>query len=339
MNEVAMIGAGLSGLTCSRALVDAGCKVVVFEKSRGFGGRIATCRTAANVSDVVTADHGAQYFTVRDDVFSQVVGRWHQQGVVALWQGKIGVSQGGTLVDSESIVERWVGTPTMSAIGRFHAQGLDVRLQTRITRIERRDECWELFDEQQRSMGRFATLLSSVPPAQSAELLEGSCGAGDELNLGRLLDKVQQAKMLPCWAVVAVFGERLPLPYDGLFVHHSPLSWVARDSSKPARNGPETWVLHASGDWSSENLDLPPEAVADRLFPAFWHATGVSPRQPTTVIAHRWRFALPVEPLSERHVFDASLSLGCCGDWCGGPRVEGAYLSGLSIAKAVLMAR
>ena len=53
-------------------------------------------------------------------------------------------------------------------------------------------------------------------------------------------------------------------------------------------------------------------------------------------IAHRWRYALPAEPLAERCLFDAELQVAACGDWCAGPRVEGAFLSGASAAGRVM---
>ena len=61
---VAIIGAGISGLTAARMLTDAGIKVTVFEKSRGVGGRTANRR-----SEYGSFDHGAQYFTVKDREF------------------------------------------------------------------------------------------------------------------------------------------------------------------------------------------------------------------------------------------------------------------------------
>ena len=60
----AVIGAGMAGITCARTLVQAGHRVTVFEKSRGTSGRMATRDSAFG-----SFDHGAQYFTARDERF------------------------------------------------------------------------------------------------------------------------------------------------------------------------------------------------------------------------------------------------------------------------------
>jgi renalase len=68
--NIAVIGAGMAGLACARTLVQAGHRVTVFEKSDAVGGRMASCD-----SPFGTFDHGAQYFTVRDPRFAQVLGQ------------------------------------------------------------------------------------------------------------------------------------------------------------------------------------------------------------------------------------------------------------------------
>ena len=78
--NIAVIGAGLAGLSCARHLQDAGCRVTVFDKARGPGGRMSTRR-----GDDWQCDHGAQYFTVRDNRFRDEVARWETAGVAALW--------------------------------------------------------------------------------------------------------------------------------------------------------------------------------------------------------------------------------------------------------------
>ena len=63
--HIAIIGAGMAGITAARTLVQAGHRVKVFEKSRGAAGRMSTRETVFG-----TFDHGTQYFTVRDPRFS-----------------------------------------------------------------------------------------------------------------------------------------------------------------------------------------------------------------------------------------------------------------------------
>ena len=143
--------------------------------------------------------------------------------------------------------------------------------------------------------------------------------------------------MAGCWAVLTAFHQPLGAAFDGGYITDSPLSWAARDSSKPGRDAePETWTLHASPEWSEENLELEPVQVVQTLLSGFFAAAGIDEAAPRESWAHRWRFALPPEPLEDRFLFDEKLGIGACGDWCAGPRVEGAWLSGRAIAKKII---
>ena len=95
-------------------------------------------------------------------------------------------------------------------------------------------------------------------------------------------------------------------------------------------------MLHGASDWSEAHFDDPPEAIAEALTAAFRDAAGVALPRPADLQVHRWRYALPDPALDERCLFDAELALGACGDWCGGPRVEGAFLSGHAVAERLL---
>ena len=145
--------------------------------------------------------------------------------------------------------------------------------------------------------------------------------------------------MQPCWAVMAVLDSPLPVQFDGAFVQDSSLSWVARNSSKPMRSSDQDcWVLHGSADWSLNHADDPSAEVIERLLQEFWRLTRIPAIKPRHIAAHRWRYALPLEPLEDRCLFDSASGLGACGDWCSGPRVEGAFLSGAAAAGYVLRA-
>ena len=100
----------------------------------------------------------------------------------------------------------------------------------------------------------------------------------------------------------------------------------------------DCWLLHGSGDWSLDHAEDRSEQVMAGLLKEFWRVTALEPTDPTYLAAYRWRFALPLEPLEDRCLFDAASGLGACGDWCLGPRVEGAFLSGAAAAECILRA-
>ena len=111
--SVAVVGAGLSGLTCARVLADGGLEVQVFDKARGPGGRIATRRAGER-----RFDDGAQIFTVRDNRFERTVDSWRRQGIVAPWTGKLVVVESSPVSPETGRIPRYVGVPGMNAVCR-----------------------------------------------------------------------------------------------------------------------------------------------------------------------------------------------------------------------------
>jgi renalase len=177
-------------------------------------------------------------------------------------------------------------------------------------------------------LGRFDVVVVSAPAPQAGALFH-TCSPG-------LAARAAMVEMAPCWAVMVTFPKRLKLGFDGAFVNDSAISWVSRNASKPDRPGHESWVIHASPEWSTAHLEMEPDLAAEALVGEFCAALAVQREQPKHLTAHRWRFALPRSPLAETFLFDADLGLAACGDWCGGPRVEGAFLSGLAAADGIL---
>jgi predicted NAD/FAD-dependent oxidoreductase len=222
---------------------------------------------------------------------------------------------------------RYVGVPGMSAMAAQMAKDLTLHREKRIVRLLQESTGWELQDESNRAYGPFEFVVVTLPPPQAAELLAPH----------RFAVEAKAITMTPCWAVLAAFDTTLTAPWDGAFVHDSPLSWVARNSSKPGR--PTTldcWVLHASPEWSAEHLEDSPDAVGPRLLDAFREVSGVALPSIAHLTAHRWRYSLGADPAGPRTLFDPSSGLVVCGDWLSGGRVEGAFLSGAAGANAIL---
>lgn len=317
--HIAIIGAGMAGLSCARALHEAGLTVSVFDKSRGLGGRLCTRR-----GEHWQADHGAQYFTARDPAFLQQIDSWLADGHIAVWPGRPAAI--GTTPDEHSDEPlRYVGVPGMSAPAKALAAGLPQSLSHTVQQLHAHDDGWQLASKEHGTLpARFDAVVLAVPPAQAVPLLTGHSAALHTLAASH--------HMLPCWTVLARFAERQPLPFDAAFVNEGPLRWLARNNSKPGRSGEESWVLQANAAWSEQWLEADAEAVIAELLAAFRQLGG---GEPVATGSHRWRYADSVASHTGSG-WDGSARLGLCGDWLHGGKVEGAWLSGRHLAQRML---
>ena len=350
VRRVAVIGAGLAGLACARTLADHNVDVVLLDKGRSPGGRLATRRISLH-----TFDLGAQYFTARDPRFRRHVQSWLEAGVCAPWEGRIvGLDGAGGPVVPTPPLERLVGTPDMNALARHLAADLRVRSGRRVDRIERVGGMLALYGTSgeegvtlgpaeagelgSTELGTFDCVVLCVPADQAAVLLEPISA--------RLAREAREVPLEPCFvlglAARSADDELRALAFDGAFIGRdgepgaSLLSWVARDSSKPGRPPGERWVLHASAPWSRAARDLPRTDVEAAMLAEFARLSGLGPRAPELSFVHRWGYARAARPLDRGALFDEDARVGLGGDWACGGRVEGAFLSGVALAGRVL---
>ena len=327
--HVAVVGAGIAGLACAQALVAEGALVQVFEKSRGVSGRMSTRR-----GEGWQCDHGAQYFTAREPAFRAEVQRWIDAGAAALWTPEMRVYDGaeaGRFTSHSSRVDRFVGTPGMTAPGRLLAASLCVHCNATVDSLQRTHDRWFLHTaEGGRHETSFDIVLLAMPAPQAAMLLRSVDTP--------LLARAQNVQMRAAWALMLQLDAAHVA--DAAFVNTGPLRWVARDTSKPERAGKQTWLLHATPQWSETHLEAPREQVAAALLAAFAdlglvNASAEAVRASTDWTLHRWRYADTQQPLDSGCAWDADARLGLCGDWLLDGKVEGAWRSGRLLAEVV----
>lgn len=183
--SIAIIGAGIAGLSAANALHNAGYAVHLFEKSRGSGGRMSSKR-----SDAGALDLGAQYFTARDRRFVDEVQQWQANGWAAEWSPHLYNHKNGQLTPSPDEQIRWVGQPRMSAITRGLLGDLPVNFSCRITDLIRGEKHWLLQDADESTYGPFSHVIVATPAPQATALLA---------TTPKLASAAAGVKMDPTW--------------------------------------------------------------------------------------------------------------------------------------------
>ncbi|MBS2005594.1 MAG: NAD(P)-binding protein [Cyanobacteria bacterium SZAS TMP-1] len=327
ITNVAIVGAGLAGLVCGSLLSENGMAVTVFDKGRFPGGRLAS-----RDRDLNTFDYGAQYFTSKDERFIEYLRPLLATGIVAQWNGKFGKMLNGTLSEETLSRPRYVGVPLMRSLIDRSADALDCKLSHRVTAATREAGKWALSGTVEASSqfqsfqkGDYDFLILNMPPAQAAALCPHPA--------------LEQVTFRPCIALMQTFEERLPMNFDGVILETGSISWVARDSSKPGRPAGERWVIHGSPDWSQDNFQEDQAQLEENLAQQFATIFDISREKAQFSKLHKWRYALPIVPSAQNCIVERETALAYCGDWCAGPRVEGAFLSGLATANEILGAQ
>jgi predicted NAD/FAD-dependent oxidoreductase len=334
MLRIAVVGAGVAGLSAARALVAAGHDVSVFERAPQPGGRVAT-RFIKSVELPRTGtvdlafDHGAQYFTARDPRFVAFVDNGLRERAVARWMGRIVAFDSAGWEEIEGGTERFVAVPSMSALGAHLAKGLAVECNVRVAALERVASlpAWRVLAQNHEVVGEFDRVIVALPPGQTRTLLS---------NASPLAAEVDRVRTAPCWAAMVAFEESVTSRFDAAFVSGSPLGWIARNGSKPKRDRTESWVLHATTVWSAAHSGDRSDTVGPFLLDAFAGLIRSGLPRPFFLAAHRWREAAADPPLSVGALHDRERGLTICGDWCAGSRIEDAFISGLAAANPLI---
>lgn len=309
--KIAIIGSGLSGLACADHLAAAGHQVALFDKARGPGGRMSTRRIDSDAG-TISFDHGAQYFTVRDPAFQETVSGWERLGAASRWP--------------DAGDDAWVGVPSMNAPVKLLAASHDVTWSARIVGLVRNENTWQLQSDGDPIDAVFDLVVMAIPSEQAAELLDPW-----EPDFAAIAAATASA---PCWTLMLAFEESLGIAKP-IFRDDATIGWAARNSDKPGRTGPESWVIQASPSWSVDHLEDSQDDVIARLSARFAELSGAALPDPLIASAHRWRYARSGSA-DCKALFNGDLKIGVCGDWMLGPRVECAWVSGRALADLIL---
>ena len=315
-----MVGAGMAGLTAAHRLSGV-TEVVILDKGRGVGGRLATRR----IGDA-TIDHGAQFITTHTSEFAELVERLVGEHVVAPWfRGRVGPDG----VNDSDGHTRFRGSVSMNAIAKSLAIGLDVRTASQVAALRQNGESWKVALVDGSELVADAVIATSPVPQTIALLQNGevTLAAKDEAAL-------EAIEYDPCLAFMAVLDGPSGLaepgainPVDG------PIDWVADNYLKGISAVPAV-TIHATPEFSRAQWDASDEVITEALLDAAQLESSVLPG---SIQIQRWRYARPSVEHPERFLQLSGVPpFVCAGDAFGGAKVEGAALSGAAAAEAIV---
>ncbi len=315
---VLVVGAGISGLACARALTEAGVPVRVVDRGRRSGGRMSG-RRVESTGGVRVVDLGASYFTVSGDGdFSRLVAGWEERGLARPWTDTFAVldGSGGESRSSSgpvrwasptglrSLVEDLVAPPGATPLDVV--QGIDV-------------EGVSSGDDGPGVDGRGApAVVLAMPDPQAADLLPRMVATRLTCRPGGTGDPAS-----PCTR----WEERWWPDFHGAFVNDSDLLVFLADDGSRRGDGAPVLVAHTAPDVSSEHLDAP-ASIVPSVLESLGPLLGVTGAPaPTWARAHRWSLASPLRQHEDAVFgFDEESGIGVCGDaWGERSKVQTAW--------------
>ncbi|MEX1200194.1 MAG: FAD-dependent oxidoreductase [Methylophaga sp.] len=320
MARIAIIGAGMAGLTAAHQLAEQH-DICLFERADKAGGRMAS-RTAGDFM----FDHGAQFFTAKSAAFQRFLAPYLNNGALARWDAAFVEFSGPDITNRrqwDADFAHYVGVPDMNALPRALAAPLNIRYGCNIEYIHRHGNIWQLFAKEQ-LIGEFDWVISTLPAKQSAALF-----AKHTTILGKLPDNL----MRPCYALMLGFNKPQDLDWQAAHVKHADISWMSVNSSKPGRNSAFSMLILATNAWTRSNFQLDLNAAGEHLLSEVERIAGINRQDLLHQDTRRWTYVnLPGQTAGKAYL-DKAQQLAACGDWCIQGRVEAAFTSANWLAR------
>lgn len=329
-SDVLIVGAGLSGLLAALRLRESGNQVTLLDKARTTGGRLATRAIGPGF-----ADSGAQFFTVREPAFRHYVEQWQQAGLVYVWS--TGWSDGSLIASANNDgYPRYAVSGGMNTLARhltdqLLAHGATMITDRQISRISQVGDGWQVTDAQNNQYTS-ATLILTPPVPQSLALLDAGgirLTAADRAALERIT-------YAPCLCGLFWLEGDITLPEPGAIQRPgADLAWVADNQRKGISPAATLITVHAGPAYSATHYEVPEDELLATM------QASLQPFMRGKVTLHaaqlkRWRYALPTVTHPARYLQAQGVPpLYFGGDAFGGPRVEGAALSGLAMGAEI----
>jgi predicted NAD/FAD-dependent oxidoreductase len=336
---IAVIGAGISGLTAGSLLAKAGHHVTVFEKSKGFGGRLST-RYAGDAHDV-KLDHGAPFLPAGGEEYTAWLDSMIQAGVLAAWTDSVAFHDGSQFYSEHPNRERErmvIAPKGMNSLGQYLGRYVDVVRNKKVGGItlvapgHKRKRSWVVnFDDS--SVFEADAVIVATPGPQAQGIIQTS---QDEWGIKFLIRQLSDVVYESAYTLMAGYGDRAQPDWKAIACQNDILSFVSNERSKRPDSPETTLVVQSTSDFAQAMANAEPEEVQKAMVNALSNVAGSWSGFPLWTQSHFWRYyrcVAPIEGMSFLELEQSNAPLAVVGDYIGGTTVESAYLSGKRLAE------
>ena len=335
---IGIIGAGISGLAAGRLLAQNGHQVTIIEKSRGFGGRMATRYAGENQQTKM--DHGLSYFSANSPEFQQFVAELIEQNLVKRWGDDFSFYDGENLYETNPNLPNeatFSAINGMNSIGKYLSRWVDVKTDTLAggltfigsNRTKKRP--WMINLTAGNTFEADAVILA-LPAPQVYGILNTTI---DEINALKIVREIDEIDYDPCYSLMAGYGNTELPEWEGILCQHSGIRFISNEATKKEKKQECSLVVQATPSFTRAHHGKKDEEITKAMLGELERIAGGWSASPEWTQLHYWRYYRAVSVLDRPYMeleFDEA-PLALTGDYFEGNSVGDAYRSGVRLAK------
>jgi predicted NAD/FAD-dependent oxidoreductase len=322
--ECIVVGAGISGLMAAKTLSNNGVKVLVLDKGRRTGGRMATRQIES-----CRFDYGAQSVCFTDTGLNDMLNMWLEDGVAkrCAYPTLDGVSD----MECGPVC----GVNGIRSIPELLARDLNVKTSCRVSRIRRSEHSW-LIDAEMLDSAEIITFESDglifTPPMPQTRALLKLSGINLPSDVSAHLSEIEYE---PCICVMAIYDtSQALLPSGFAITDNSTIALIVDNFSKGVSFEPGAITINTTPEFSQDHWDTGDSDILEQVLRVVREQL---PDEPHMTRVHRWRYSRTIKSHPARFkLCEKPGLLVLAGDGFSGTDIEGAALSGLAAAEATL---
>ena len=324
MKNVAVIGAGITGITLAN-LLQKKCNLTVFEKSRGVGGRMATRRATP-----YQFNHGAQYFKIENKEFKDFLQPLILNKIIKPLEASHIEVLNKEVIKRTKIYNKqyFTAESKMNSVVKYLINNnFSIKLLCKIEKILKENDNWFIVDSDKVSYGPYDWLFITIPPNQAIEIL---------YNNFKFLDIIKKLKMRSCFSLMLGFDKIKEFDFDTALFLDEDVQWLSIRKKIIDDNEYNNLLINSSYNFAEQNINGSKDKISDYLIKIVSDILKCELNNYQHKALHFWKYAMSEKNNNLGSLLDEDLKVIVCGDWCMNGKVEGGFLSAKDAANKLL---